>query len=67
MIRRLGIVAMLALSGCCHRGSPTAAKVVLPDGMTWWGPTQAVADARARWYLDPAWRVPQNIHALGYR
>jgi len=45
---------------------PTAARVVLPDGMTWYGPTCDVAQARARWYCDPSWRRAENIPALGY-
>ena len=60
-------VLLLVLAGCAN--SPTRHKAVVksPTGdVTWWGPTQRVADARARWYADPSYRVVANIPRLGY-
>lgn len=59
-------LALLVLAGCAAPRDPTAARVVLDDGMTWYGPTQRIADARARWYADPSWRRVENIPCLGY-
>ena len=59
-------VLLLALTGCAAPRSPVASRVVLSGGMTWYGPSCAVASARARWYCDPTWRVADNIPALGY-
>lgn len=62
------ILAALALAGCAH--SPTRYQTVVASDtgdVTWYGPTQAIADARARWYADPKWRVAANIPRLGYR
>ncbi len=51
---------------CTSRPSPTACRVVMADGMVWYGPTCDVARARERWYADPSWRVAANIPTLGY-
>ncbi len=60
------LLVALAVPGCASRPPPTACRVVMADGMVWYGPTCAVAQARERWYADPSWRVPANIPALGY-
>ena len=68
LIRGVALLAFLALAGCS--GGPTRYKTVVasPTGdVTWWGPSQAIADARARWYADPSYRVDANIPRLGYR
>lgn len=57
---------VVALTGCTSRPSPTARRVVMADGMVWYGPTLDVARARERWYADPSWRLAANIPALGY-
>lgn len=67
LIRAALILAALALAGCAN--SPTRYKTVVNSetgDVTWWGPTQRVADARAKWYADPSWRVAENIPCLGY-
>ncbi len=67
LTRRVALLAALTLSGCAApRPSPTACRVVMADGMVWYGPTMNVAMARERWYADPSWRVAANIPALGY-
>jgi len=68
LIRASVLMLALTLAGCS--GGPTRHKAVVksPTGdVTWWGPTQRVADARARWYADPSYRVAGNIPRLGYR
>lgn len=65
---RWAALVLLALAGCAT-GTPGPARSVVPSptgDVTWWGPTQDIADARARWYVDPSWRVVENIPALGY-
>jgi len=65
-VRLAAALLVIALTGCTSRPSPTACRVVMADGMVWYGPTCDVATARERWYADPSWRVPANIPALGY-
>lgn len=63
------VLALVGLAGCASRPELPPAqrcRVVLEDGMTWWGPSAEVAGARARWYVDPSWRRPENVRALGY-
>ena len=65
---RATVLAFLLLAGCAS--SPTRYKTVVKSDtgdVTWWGPTQSIADARARWYADPSYRVDTNIPRLGYR
>ena len=67
LIRAALILAAAVFTGCAN--SPTRYKTVVKSDtgdVTWYGPTQAVADARARWYADPKWRVAANIPCLGY-
>jgi len=63
---RLLLLAAVILTGCSSPCDPQRYRVVLADEMTWWGPTQSIADARARWYCDPSWRRDENIPCLGY-
>lgn len=65
-MRLAAALALLLLAGCASPRDPQAVRVVLSDGMTWWGPTCDVAQARAWWYCDPSWRRAENIPALGY-
>lgn len=65
-MRLASALLLLALSGCATSRDPQRCRVVLEDGMTWWGPTSHVAAARARWYCDPNWRRDENISELGY-
>lgn len=61
-------LVFLLLAGCAS--SPTRYKTVVRSDtgdVTWFGPSQAIADARARWYADPSYRVDANIPRLGYR
>lgn len=64
------LLLVLGLAGCAGRRAelPPAqrCRVVLADGATWWGPTADVAEARARWYVEPSWRRAENVPALGY-
>ena len=67
LIRAALILAAAVFTGCAN--SPTRYKTVVKSDtgdVTWYGPTRAVADARARWYTSPNWRVADNIPALGY-
>lgn len=68
LIRGAVLLLLLALTGCS--GGPTRYKTVVRSDtgdVTWFGPSQAIADARARWYADPSYRVDANIPRLGYR
>lgn len=68
LIRGAVLLLLLALTGCS--GGPTRYKTVVRSDtgdVTWFGPSRAIADARARWYADPSWRVAENIPCLGYR
>ena len=68
LIRAALILAAAVFTGCAN--SPTRYKTVVKSDtgdVTWYGPTQRIADARARWYADPKRRVAANIPRLGYR
>lgn len=68
LIRGAWLLAAITLAGCTS--SPTRYKTVVRSDtgdVTWFGPSRAIADARARWYADPSYRVDANIPRLGYR
>ena len=68
LIRAALILAAAVFTGCAN--SPTRYKTVVKSDtgdVTWYGPSRAIADARARWYADPSYRVDANIPRLGYR